>query len=123
MRFDGRGAILVTVLLVSVSMWALLGGALLIARLNLEVAVATRDHAVARALAEQLIEERRADASWPSNPAPAEELGETGRCAWRITLLDEGDHATWYEAHVTFGRAQVTLDATAHRLAGASAPP
>ena len=117
------GAVLVIVLLVSLSIWLLLAGLLLITRLQLEVAVAARDHAVARAFAEQLIKERRADATWPSDPPTVEEAGETGRCAWRVTLLDQDDYATWYEAYVTFGRAQVTLDATAHRLAGSPVAP
>ena len=116
------GAVLVVVLLVSLSVWVLLAGVLLATRLQFEVAVATRDHAVARALAEQLIEERRVDPTWPSEPATADEAGETGRCTWRVTLLDQSDTATWYEAQVAYGRAQVTLDATAHRPLVASPP-
>ena len=119
------GAVLVVVLLVSLGVWLLLAGVLLVTRLQFEVAVATRDNAVARALAEQLIEERRADAAWPPDPAAADEVGETGRCTWRVTLLDPIDPATtWYEAHVAYGRAQVTLDASIHRtLVGAPPAP
>ena len=119
------GAVLVVVLLVSLSIWLLLAGVLLVTRLQFEVAVATRDNAVARALAEQLIEERRADAAWPPDLTAADEVGETGRCTWRVTLLDAIDPATtWYEAHVAYGRAQVTLDATIRRsLAGAAPAP
>ena len=116
------GAVLVVVLLVSLSAWLLLAGVLLVTRLQFEVAVATRDHAVARALAEQLIEERRGDPTWPSEPATADEAGEIGRCTWRVTLLDKSDDATWYETQVAYGRAQVTLDATVHRSLAASPP-
>ena len=117
------GAVLVVVLLVSLSVWLLLAGVLLVTRLQFEVAVATRDNAVARALAEQLIEERRADATWPPDSPGADDEGETGRCAWRVTLLDQSDPATtWYEAHVAYGRAQVTLDATIHRSLEGAAP-
>ena len=116
------GAVLVVVLLVSLSIWLLLAGVLLVTRLQFEVAVATRDNAVARALAEQLIEERRADATWPPDPAAAGEAGEVGRCTWRVTLLDQSETATWYEAQVAYGRAQVTLDATVHRSLAASPP-
>ena len=120
-----EGAVLVVVLLVSLSVWLLLAGVLLVTRLQFEVAVATRDNAVARALAEQLIEERRADTTWPPDSDVTDEVGETGRCTWRVTLLDPIDPVTtWYEAHVAYGRARVTLDATIHRsLAGAAAAP
>ncbi len=116
------GAVLVIVLLVSLSIWLLLASVLLITRLQFEVAVATRDHAVARALAEQLIEDRRSDPTWPPDPAAADEAGESGRCTWRVTLLDQSDTGTWYEAQVAYGRAQVTLDATVHRPLALSPP-
>ena len=117
------GAVLVAVLLVSLSVWLLLAGVMLVTRLQFEVAVATRDNAIARALAEQLIEERRADHAWPPDPMTADEVGETGRCTWRVTLLDPNDaNSTWYEAHVAYGRAQVTLDATIHRSMAGVAP-
>ena len=117
------GAVLVSVLVVSLSVWLLLAGVMLVTRLQFEVAVATRDHAIARALAEQLIEERRADPAWPPVPMTADEVGETGRCTWRVALLDSRDPTTtWYEARVVYGRAQVTIDATIHRSTVGAAP-
>ena len=110
-----NGAVLVIVLLVSLGIWLLLAGVLLITRLQFEVAVATRDHAVARALAEQLLEARRAGPTWPPDPAPVDEAGAIGRCTWRLVSLDHSDVAARYEARVAYGRAQVTLDATVHR--------
>ena len=109
-----RGAVLVVVLLVSAAIWLLLAGVLLVARLQLEVAVATRDHAVARAQAERLLEARRDGVTWPIT-APLEEEGEDGGCTWRVTLLAHDDASAWYQAFVRYGRAQVTLDATVHR--------
>ena len=110
-----RGAVLVVVLLLSAAIWLLLAGVLLIARLQFEVAVATRDHAVARVQAEQLLEARRDGATWPVT-APLEEEGEDGGCTWRVTLLAHDDASAWYQAVVRYGRAQVTLDATVHRV-------
>lgn len=108
------GAVLVVVLLVSAATWLLLAGVLLITRLQFGVAVATRDHAVARAQAEWLLEARRDAQTWPVT-APDEEEGEEGGCAWRVTLLAHDDATAWYQAFVRYGRAQVTLDATVHR--------
>ena len=113
-RSRSRGAVLIVVLLVSTAIWLLLTGVLLVTRLQLEVAVATRDHAVARAQAERLLEARRHDLTWPVT-APDEEEGADGGCAWRVTLLAHDDAAAWYQAFVRYGRAQVTLDATVHR--------
>ena len=108
------GAVLVVVLLVSAATWLLLAGVLLITRMQFEVAVATRDHAVARTQAERLLEARRDAVTWPI-AAPEEEEGEDGRCVWRVTLLAHDDASAWYQAFVRYGRAQVTLDATVHR--------
>ena len=117
------GAVLVSVLLVSLSVWLLLAGVLLVTRLQFEMAVATRDNAIARALAEQLIEERRADPARPPDPMTSDEVGEIGRCTWRVALLEASDPSTsWYEARVAYGRAQVTLDATIHRSTVGAAP-
>jgi hypothetical protein len=106
------GAVLVVVLLASLAIWLLLAGVLLITRLQFEVAVAARDHAVAQALAEQLIEARRAASSWPPEPA---EAGEIGRCTWSLALLGHDETSVRYEARVHYGRAQVVLDGTVHR--------
>ena len=113
-RHARSGAVLVVVLLVSAAIWLLLAGVLLVARLQFEVAVATRDHAVARAQAERLLEARRDGVTWPVT-APLEEEGEDGGCTWRVTLLAHDDATAWYQAFVHYGRAQVTLDATVHR--------
>ena len=111
----GAGAVLVVVLLVSLSIWLLLTGVLLITRLQLEMAVAARDHAVARAVAGQLLEERRAITGWPADPALAEASGETDGCRWSVVLLEQDDRAARYQAEVQLGRAQVWVDATVHR--------
>ena len=108
------GAVLVAVLLVSLSIWLLLAGLLLVTRLQFEVAVASREHAVAHALAQQLIEERRAGATWPDDAGGDSVGGEIGRCIWSLTRFEHDEVATRYEAHVAFGRAQVVLDGTVH---------
>lgn len=123
MRAGQRGAILVAVLLVSAAVWALLGGALLIARLNLEVAVATRDHAIARAKAEQLIEERRETTPWPPDATSLEAEGQDGGCEWQVSVLANDALAVRYEARVEYGRARVTIDATMHEPLATPHPP
>lgn len=109
------GAVLIAVLLTSLAIWLLLAGLLLLSRLRFEAAVAGRDHAVARALAHQLLEGRRAEAVWPPDAAEAERSGEAGACTWRVRLLDHVGDSVRYEAQVQHGRAQATLDATVHR--------
>ena len=108
------GAVLVAVLLVSLGIWLLLAGLLLVARLQYEVTVASRDHAVAHALAQELIEERRAGATWPDDAGEDSAAGEIGRCIWSLTRFEHDEVATRYEARVAFGRAQVVLDGTVH---------
>ena len=115
------GAVLVAVLLVSLGIWLLLAGLLLVTRLQYEVAVVSRDQAVAHALAEQLIEERRAPATGIDGHGSDEEAGQIGRCTWSVTRLDGDGTATRYEARVAFGRAQVLLDGTVHHAS--EAPP
>ena len=115
------GAVLVAVLLVSLGIWLLLAGLLLVTRLHFEVAVASRDNAVAHALAERFIEERRSGGTWPDDADADGETGEIGRCAWSLTRLEHDDVATRYEARVAFGRAQVVLDGTVHHASAMSA--
>jgi hypothetical protein len=116
----GEGAVLVVVLLISLSIWLLLAGVLLVTRLQLEMAVAARDHALARAVAGQLLEQSRAATRWPADPALAEAAGETGGCRWSVVLLEQDDRTARYEAEVVLGRAQVRVDATVHRPVAAA---
>ena len=115
------GAVLVAVLLASLGIWLFLAGVLLVTRLQFEVAVATRDHAVAHALAERLIEERRANATGIDDGGSDDEAGQIGRCTWSVSRLDRDATATRYEARVAFGRAQVLLDGTVHHASGTPA--
>jgi len=111
-----RGLILVSVLLVAVVIWALLAGLLVTVRLQHEVAVAARDHAVAREAAAWLLASARSHDWWGGvPPPPGSGAGDDGTCAWSLDVLDVASDHAWYAAEVGYGRATVRIDATAFR--------
>ncbi|TVR91679.1 MAG: hypothetical protein EA416_09020 [Trueperaceae bacterium] len=111
-----HGVVLVSALIVSALIWALLAGLLVTVRLQHEVAIAARDHAVAREAAAWLLADARAHDWWGGAPLPAASGGDAdGTCTWSLDVLDVAiDHA-WYAAEVGYGRATVRIDATAYR--------
>lgn len=109
------GAVLVTVLLLSVVTWLALSASLIALRLQYEVAVAARDHGRASIVALRIIDTFRARDWWASPLTDDEVEGGTVTCTWSVAELDRDEHAVRFEVSVTIGRAQVTLDATVHR--------
>jgi hypothetical protein len=110
------GLVLVSVLLVSALIWALLAGLLLTVRLQHEVAIAARDHLVAREAAERLLDSARSHDWWGAAPPPASGgAGPDGTCTWSLDVLAVASDRAWYAAEVGYRRATVRIDATAFR--------
>lgn len=109
------GLVLVSVLLVAALVWAVLAGLLVIVRLQFEVAVAARDHAVARSAAENLIESARSHDWWAADLPAVTWTSSDGQCLWSFEPLEVADDHAWYAVEVVVGRASVRIDATAHR--------
>jgi len=110
------GLVLVSVLLVSALIWALLAGLLLTVRLHHEVAVAARDHLVAREATAWLLDSARSHDWWGAAPPPVGSgAGPDGTCTWSLDVLAVASGHAWYIAEVDYGRATVRIDATAFR--------
>ena len=110
------GFVLVSVLLVSTLIWALLAGLLVTVRLQHEVAVAARDHRVAHAAASHLLASAGSHDWWGGGPLPTSSgIGHDGTCTWSLDVLDVASDHAWYVAEVGYGRATVRIDGTAFR--------
>ena len=115
-RSASGGFVLVSVLLVSTLIWTLLVGLLVTVRLQHEVAVAARDHGVARAAAYHLLASARSHDWWGGGPPPTSSgSGEDGTCSWSLDVVDVASDHAWYAAEVGYGRATVRIDGTAFR--------
>lgn len=110
------GLVLVSVLLVSALVWAVLAGLLVVVRLQHEVAVAARDHRVARVAALTLLASARSHDWWGGgSPQRSSGTGHDGTCTWSLDVIDVASDRAWYAAEVWYGRATVRIDATAYR--------
>lgn len=113
---------LVTVVLVSVVIWAVLAGLVAAVRLQHAVALAARDQRVAQAAAERLVTAARSIDWWGGAPTPeaswagAGGIGGSAMCEWEVRVLNLSDERAWFEAEVRYGRAVVSMDATEHRV-------
>lgn len=116
-----RGVVLVTVLYVSVALWALVAVGLLSATVHLRVATATRDHTVASTLALQRLDEHRALWTTPSGTLPpaGHTVGDAlGQCTWGLEVVAREPELARVVATGSYRGAIARHAGTVHARAG-----